>query len=66
MKNVVIEELENFRDRTEKRFLIMEKIPCGLNPCFPGVTFELLDAKNVCNALQWNVEKIGTFWEIVD
>lgn len=64
---VVIEELENYRGRTEQRFLIMQRLKNrnGLNHIFPGKTFTKEDAIRVCESKGWSVEAIGGFYEIV-
>ncbi len=67
MKNVVIQELTNYRNRSEKRFLIMTRLAHrnGLNHVFPARLFTRDQAIEVCNSNGWTIEAIGDFYEII-
>lgn len=67
MENIVIQELENYRGRTEKRFLIMQRLKNrnGLNHVFPGKTFTREAAIKLCESSGWTVEAVGSFYEII-
>lgn len=66
MKNVVIRELDNYRGRTEQRYLIMTRLKSrnGLyhTDC---KCYTLNDAIAVCNANNWIIEAIGDFYQVV-
>lgn len=67
MKNVVIQELENYRGRTEQRFMIMMRTASrnGLNHVFPGTTLTLEQAVKTCQDNGWKIEAIGDFYHVV-
>ena len=64
---IVILEHENYRGRAEKRYQIMARLNSrnGLNHVFPGQLFDLAEAIAVAKANNWEIEKIGTFYEVV-
>lgn len=63
----VIQELENYRGRTEQRYLIMRRTASrnGLTHVTPGVTYTLESAKAEAEKHGWEVLAIGGFYQIV-
>lgn len=64
---VVIQELENYRGRTDQRYLIMRRTASrnGLTHVTPGVLYTLDAAKAEAEKHGWEVIAIGNFYQVV-
>ena len=64
---IVIQELTNYRGRTDQRYLLMKRIASrnGLDHITPGKTYTLQAAEAVAKENGWEIVAIGDFYAIV-
>ena len=64
---IVIQELTNYRGRTDQRYLLMKRIASrnGLDHITPGKTYTLPAAVAIAEANNWEIVAIGDFYAIV-
>ena len=64
---VVIWELDNYRGRTGRRYLIMQRMPSGngLIHVTPSKTYTLDEAITTCRSNDWDVLTTGDFYQVV-
>lgn len=64
---IVIQELTNYRGRTEQRYMLMQRIASrnGLNHITPGKTYTLQAAEAIAEANGWKIAAVGDFYAVV-
>ena len=64
---IVIQELTNYRGRTDQRYLLMKRIASrnGLDHITPGKTYTLPHAVALAEANGWEIVAIGDFYAVV-
>ena len=64
---IVIQELTNYRGRTNQRYLLMQRIASrnGLNHITPGKTYTLQAALAAAKENGWKIVAIGDFYAIL-